>query len=115
MLLSAVVSMAAGALLLGQTVLTGFLAGRFPIVLIGGAVVVVGAVRLWHGRYGARSWRSTLIGTTYVVLGLIVIGKPLVAQELIMLLLSAWAVVAGLLALFTSFSLRRSQKPARTG
>lgn len=101
--------MAAGALLLGQTVLTGFLAGRFPIVLIGGAV------RLWHGRCGARSWRSTLIGTTYVVRGLIVIGKPLVAQELIMLLLSAWAVVAGLWALFASFSLRRGQKPARTG
>ena len=107
MLLSGVVSLAAGALLLGQPMLTGWLAGRFVIVLIGAAIAAVGAIRLWHGRYGTRSWRTVLVATTYAVLGVLMVAHPLAARELLLLLLSAWAVVAGLLSLVASVSRRR--------
>ena len=110
--LSALVSMAAGALLLSQPVLAGLLAGRFAMVLVGAAIAAVGAIRLWHGRAGDRSWRTVLVATTYVVLGVLVVANPLVAQDLVMLLLSAWAVAAGLLAIGTAFFLRRRPLPA---
>ena len=110
MLLSAVVSVAAGALVLSQPLLTGFLAGRFVILLIGAAALAAGAIRLVQGRDGTRTWRSVLIGTTYVVLGVIVVAHPFTTQALIMLLLSAWAVAAGVLGVFAALSLRGAQK-----
>ena len=115
MLLSAVVSVAAGALVLSQPLLTGFLAGRFVILLIGAAALAAGAIRLVQGRDGTRTWRSVLIGTTYVVLGVIVVAHPFTTQALIMLLLSAWAVAAGVLGVFAALSLRGAQKAGRLG
>ena len=65
-----------------------------------------------QGRDGTRTWRSVLIGTTYVVLGVIVVAHPFTTQALIMLLLSAWAVAAGVLGVFAALSLRGAQKQA---
>ena len=56
-------------------------------------MVPVGAIRLWHGRDGTRSWRTVLVSTAHVVLGVLVVANPLVARELVMLLLSATALV----------------------
>lgn len=110
MILSSVVSVAAGALVLGQPLLTGFLAGRFLILLIGVAAIVAGAVHLFHGRGRTPSWRSVLSGITYLLLGVIVMFNPYATQAAIMFLLSAWAVVTGLLAIGTSLLLRRDRK-----
>ena len=110
MILSAVVSVAAGALVLSQPLLTGFLAGRFLIVLIGVAAIAAGAIRLVQGRDGTRTWRSVLLGSTYVALGVIVVAHPFTTQALIMLLLSVWAVAAGVLGIFAALSLHRARK-----
>ncbi len=110
MLLSAVVSVAAGALALSQSLQTGF-----PVPLTGVAAMATGAIRLVHGRDGTRTWRSVLIGTTYVVLGLLVVAMMFAISGLaglLMFLLSTWAVVAGLLAILASLPRRRRQKPA---
>lgn len=109
MLLSAVGGAPAAILLLSQPWLT-----RPPILLMGVAAFVVGAIRLGHGRDGTRTWRSVLIGTPYVVLGLIVVVQlfVVIGQPLLLIELFAWAVVAGLLAILASLPWRRRQKPA---
>ena len=109
-LLSAVVSVVAGALALSQSLQTGF-----PVPLTGVGAMAAGAIRLVHGRDGTRTWRSVLIGATYVVLGLLVVAMMLAIgglAGLLMLLLSTWAVVAGLSAILASLPRRRRQKPA---
>ena len=49
------------------------------------------------------------MATAHVVLGVLVVANPLVARELVMLLLSAWAVAAGLIAIATALAPRRRQ------
>ncbi len=109
MLLSAIVGAPAAILLLSQPWLT-----RPPILLMGIAAFVGGAIRLGHGRDGTRMWHSVLIGAPYVVLGLIVVVQlfVVIGQPLLFMVLFAWAVVAGLLTILASLPRRHRQKPA---
>ena len=106
MIVSAVVSMAAGFFVVGHPILSGLIIGTYLTFIMGFAAVVVGVIHIFSGSNKRRFWGGTVLGILYTIFGMAVIFNPLVTQGVFLLLIPYWAIIAGASALFTAYKVR---------
>jgi uncharacterized membrane protein HdeD (DUF308 family) len=99
-----IVSIVAGALILGRFLLTQ-LVGEAPILLLGGVVILTGLVHVFEGfqtgsdHQRRRSWTSTLLGAFEIVLGLVVLVWRDEFGPIFYAIVTIWAFMAALVLL----------------
>ena len=106
MIVSAIVSIAAGFFVLGHPIVSGLIAGTYLTFIMGLAAVVAGIAHILSGRDGKWSWEGTVLGIFYAIFGVTVIFNPLLTQAVLLLLLPFWALAAGGAAIFSAFRIR---------
>lgn len=108
--LAGVVSIAAGLFALFQPGLSGFsilvFIGAWSVVR--GITDVVGAIAL--RREITNEWSLGLSGVLSVLFGLAILAAPLVGAVVLIWMVGAWALVAGLLCIVWSMRLRRLRR-----
>ncbi|MFZ4661456.1 MAG: HdeD family acid-resistance protein [Caldilineaceae bacterium] len=108
--LSGIVSILAGGFILGNPLVAGLISGSFLAYLIGFTVIVSGIMMIFAGRVvdGVRQWSvwGLIMGILYVLFGLFVVAHPVVTVATLTLILSIWAVVAGVIAIVMAFQVR---------
>jgi uncharacterized membrane protein HdeD (DUF308 family) len=110
MFISGIVSILAGAFILGNPLVAGLISGSFLTYLIGVTVIISGLMMIFAGREkdGVRQWSvwGLIMGILYVLFGLFVITHPLVTLASLVWIFSIWAIVAGVIAVVMAFRLR---------
>ncbi len=106
MIVSAVVSMAAGFFVLGHPIVSGLIVGTYLTFIMGFAAVVVGVIHIFSGSNKKRFWGGTVLGILYTLFGVAVIFNPLVTQAVIVLVLPFWAFIAGASAILAAMRVR---------
>ncbi len=111
-IVSAVISMAAGFMIVSNPILSGFFASTFFISLIGFVAVSAGIASILARSGRKRSVPGILLGALYLVFGVLILFNPIVTQALIIVLLPYWALGTGILALGTGAYMRLRKQPA---
>ena len=106
MIVSAIVSIAAGFFVMGHPIISGLIAGTYLTFIMGFAALVVGVIHILSGRDKKRFWGGTVLGIFYSIFGVAVIFNPLVTQAMIIRLLPYWALIAGASAIVAAFKVR---------
>ena len=106
MIVSAIVSIAAGFFVVGHPAISGFIASTYLTYVIGFAAVVAGIVHVMSGRGKKGFWGGTVLGIFYVIFGVAVIFNPLITQAVIVLLLPIWALIAGASSIVAALRIR---------
>ena len=112
-LLSAVVGVIAGLILLSRGLTLGWAAEATFFFMLGLVILLTGLIHVFGGvktgRDAARkwSWASFLLGIFEVVLGLLVVIRPLARGPLISLSASIWALLGGLILIGDAIRIRR--------
>jgi uncharacterized membrane protein HdeD (DUF308 family) len=110
LLISGIVSILGGLFILGNPIVAGLVGGTFVAYLIGIAILVSGIMMIVAGREkdGVRQWSvwGLIMGILYVLFGLFVMANPVVTVATLTWVLSIWAIVAGITAIFMAFRLR---------
>ncbi len=109
MIVSAVVSMAAGFFVLGHPIVSGLVIGTYLTFIMGFAAAAVGVIHIFSGSKKKRFWGGTVLGIFYTIFGVAIVFNPLVTQAVILLLLPYWAIIAGALAIFTAYKVRGTE------
>lgn len=73
---------------------------------MGAAAFLIGAAQILEGRNGKKSLGSLVVGYITIVIGLIVIFNPLLAQSVLFFSMPFWALLAGFGAIATSLRMR---------
>ena len=107
-----IVSFIAGLLVLGQPILAGVITTSFAVYLLAFGIIANGLIQLFAGRFSPesfereRSWVSVLLGSLYVVGGLILLFHPAITAITLLNLFGIWALIVGVAYIFLAFRLR---------
>jgi uncharacterized membrane protein HdeD (DUF308 family) len=107
-------SILAGFIIVGNSVVTGFISGTFIAWLIGIAIIANGIVMIFAGRDGQWTWWRLVMGILYVLFGIFVISHPLLTIGALIWMFAFWALVSGILAIVLAFRLRGLAKKRTT-
>ena len=103
-------SIFAGIFILGNPLVAGLVSGTLLAYIIGITIVISGIVTIFARRDKdkPRRWRfsGVIMGTLYVLFGLLVFTHPVATMATLIWVFSIWAIVAGIIAIITAFQLR---------
>ena len=111
MIVSAVISIAAGFFVMSHPIISGIFASQYLVLFMGIAAIFVGIAHIFSGRGKGRSIWGVVLGILYTIFGVTVVFNPVVTAAVIVAALPFWALIAGASSIMTALMGSR-QPPA---
>jgi len=105
-IISALIGMLAGLLVIANPLIAGVVSSTLLAYLIGITVLFRGLTLMFTGRNDQWTWKGLLAGIVYVLFGIVVIARPLVAVVVLMWILAILALIAGVASIWLGFRMR---------
>jgi len=104
-LITGLLGIAAGLLIVRNPLWAGIAVPTTLVWLLGSIGVIVGVARIIRALMGA-GWGAGILGVLSIVLGIILLTKPLFSLSVLVYLAGFWAIVGGIAAIVAGFRLR---------
>jgi len=111
-LAGAILSIIAGAIVLANPLLGGFVTLAFMYYMLAFSAIVNGVINMFVGNRereaagGQWSWGSFLLGLVQLVIGIFLLFNPLAGILALVPVLAIFAIITGIAAIFISFRVR---------
>ncbi|MFB3764208.1 MAG: HdeD family acid-resistance protein [Methanotrichaceae archaeon] len=99
-----IIGILAGLAVIFNPILSGILVPTTMIIIVGSMGVVMGAISLFHALKGDLG--AAVIGLLSIILGLLLIGSPLIAAAMLTYLFGGLAILGGLTSVFIGYKMR---------
>lgn len=99
-----IVGVLAGLAVILNPVLSGILVPTTMIIMVGTLGVIMGAIGLFHALKGDRG--AAVIGLFSVLMGVLLLGSPLIAAAMMTYLFGGLAIIGGLTSVYIGFKMR---------
>jgi uncharacterized membrane protein HdeD (DUF308 family) len=104
-LFTGLLGIAAGLLIVRNPLWAGIAVPTTLVWLLGSIGVIVGVARIIRALMGA-GWGAGILGVVSIVLGVILLTRPLFSLSVLVYLAGFWAIVGGIAAIVAAFRLR---------
>ena len=111
-LFNAILGIIAGILIIGNPLWSTLLVPTTLAIVIGITGIIIGAIQLFQAFRGG-GWGIGILGVLSILLGIMLISRPVIAGLAIALVLGILLVLGGILAIIASFSLRNLERQAK--
>jgi uncharacterized membrane protein HdeD (DUF308 family) len=109
-IISALIGVLAGLLVIANPLVAGMVSSTLLAYLIGITVLLRGTTLMFVGRDQRWTWQGLLMGILYVLFGIVIIARPLVAIAVLMWIFAILAIAAGIVSVGISFRMRTGHK-----
>ncbi len=99
-----IIGILAGLTIILNPVLGGILVPTTMIMIVGTLGIIMGAISLFHALKGDRG--AAVIGLLSLILGILLLGSPLIAAAMLTYLFGGLFIIGGLTAVYISFKMR---------
>ncbi len=99
-----IIGILAGLAVIFNPVLSGILVPTTMILMVGTLGVIMGAISLFHALKGDRG--AAVIGLLSIILGLLLVGSPLIAAAMLTYLFGGLSIIGGLASVYIGYKMR---------
>ena len=105
------ISILAGVVVLDNMVWSSYVVPTMAAIIIGVAALINGVVTIFAGRsqgdHRERSWAGFFLGILFVVLGLLLLARPLLSALALVYAIAIWGIAGGIILIVLSLRVKK--------